>query len=887
MSKTRLFLIDGNSFCYRAYYAIRPLSNSKGQPTNAIYGFLTMLNKIVKENKPDMLAVAFDLKGPTFRHKKYKEYKIHRKPMPDDLVSQIPYIKKLVGANNIPIYEMEGYEADDVLATIAKKAESHDIETFIVTGDKDALQLVNPHIKVMSTHKEGLIYDAKAVEEAYGVRPERMIDIMSLMGDATDNIPGVKGIGEKTAVELIGEFGSLENLLKNADKIKSESRRKMLEDNKDMAIMSKELAVLDTEVPIKVDFKGLELKGPDETKLLELYKELEFKSMLKDLTPKEKLDSSYELIDNEKKFEKLVGELKKLKEFTFDVETTNVDPMLAELVGVSFSWKVGEACYVPANKYFNVDEVLAALKPVFENSHIHKTGQNIKYEYIVLANYGIELKGIKFDTMVASYVLNPSKLNHNLEDISFEYLNHKMTTPITDLLGKGKSAITMDKVDVDKAANYCCEDSDVTLRLEKVLEKEISGKDLGELFYKVEIPLITVLAVMEINGVSIDKVYLAGLSEEMDRKLNKLTKHIHEIAGEEFNINSPKQLSKILFEKLKLPVIKKTKTGMSTDEEVLTKLASIHKLPKALLEYRELAKLKSTYVDTLPALVNPKTGRVHTNFNQTVTATGRLSSSDPNLQNIPIKTEEGRKIRKAFIPSSKNNTLLSADYSQIELRILAHLSGDKQLAKAFKEGLDIHAYTASLVFGVNENDVTPEMRGMAKTVNFGIIYGMSPYGLSQSLGIGVDKAKEFIDAYFERYPDVRQYLEGLVVEARESGYVTTILGRRRYIPEINSQDMRIRQFAERTAINTPIQGSAADVIKIAMIAINENLAKHKLASLMTLQVHDELVLDVPKEELKDVYKIVKAGMENVMKLKVPIEAHIEIGKNWLEMSAFL
>ncbi|MCX5686710.1 MAG: DNA polymerase I, partial [Candidatus Omnitrophica bacterium] len=546
MSKTRLFLIDGNSFCYRAYYAIRPLSNSKGQPTNAIYGFLTMLGKIIKDNKPDMLAVAFDLKGPTFRHKKYEEYKVHRKPMPDDLVSQIPYIKKLVEANNIPIYEMEGYEADDVLATIAKKAEAHDIETFIVTGDKDALQLVNSHIKVLSTHKEGLVYDAKAVEEAYGVKPERMIDIMSLMGDATDNIPGVKGIGEKTAVELIGEFGSLENLLKNTDKIKSESRRKMLEDNKDMAIMSKELAVLDAEVPIKVNFKELELKAPNETKLLELYKDLEFKSMLKDLTPKEKLDSSYELIDNKKKFNKLVEELKELKEFTFDVETTNEDPMLAELVGVSFSWKVGEACYVPVNKYFSVDEVLAALKPVFENSRIHKTGQNIKYEYIVLANYGIELAGIGFDTMVASYVLNPSKLNHNLEDISFEYLNHKMTTPITELLGKGKSAITMDKVDVDKVCSYCCEDSDVTLRLKKVLEKEVSKKDLDELFYKVEIPLIRVLAMMEIKGVSIDKEYLAGLSEEMDKKLGKLTKHIYEIAGEEFNINSPKQLSKIL-----------------------------------------------------------------------------------------------------------------------------------------------------------------------------------------------------------------------------------------------------------------------------------------------------------------------------------------------------
>jgi len=886
MSKKRLFLIDGNSFCYRAYYAIRPLTNSKGQATNAIYGFNTMLAKIIKDNSPDMLAVAFDLKGPTFRHKKYEEYKIHRKPMPDDLVSQIPYIKTLVAAHNIPIYEMEGYEADDVLATIAKKAEAHDIDTFIVTGDKDALQLVNSHIKVCSTHKEGLIYDADKVEEVYGVGPDKMIDIMGLMGDATDNIPGIKGIGEKTAVELIREFGSLEALLKNTDKIKSESRRKLIEENKEIAVLSKELSVLDTKVPLKVEFKDLELKAPDSAKLLELYRELEFKSLLKNVAPKEKLDSEYELIDNDKKFDKLVEELKAVKEFAFDVETTSEDPMLAKLVGVSFSWKTGRAYYVPMNKYFTAEDVLKALKHLFEDKHIKKIGQNIKYEYIVLSIYGVKLRGIAFDTMVASYVLNPSKFNHNLEDISFEYLNHKMTTPIEELIGKGKKAITMDKVDVDKVSAYCCEDSDVTYRLKGILEKEISKIGLDDLFYKVEIPLIEVLAVMEINGVTIDKDYLQELSKEMDKKLQKLTKHIHDIAGEEFNINSPKQLSKILFEKLKLPIVKKTKTGVSTDEEVLRKLASKHNLPKSLLEFRELSKLKSTYIDNLPALINPQTGRVHTSFNQTVTATGRLSSSEPNLQNIPIKTDEGKKIRKAFISSSKNNVLLSADYSQIELRVLAHLSGDKHLIKAFKEGLDIHAFTASLVAGVKEKDVTPQMRNMAKTVNFGIVYGMSPYGLSQSLGIEVDKAKEFIDAYFERYPDVKTYIDRLIADARKNGYVTTILGRVRYIPEINSQDARMRQFAERTATNTPIQGSAADVIKVAMISVQENLEKHGFKAAMTLQVHDELVLDVPKDEIDKVYKVVKSGMEDVIKLSVPVEAHIEIGKNWLEMESY-
>ena len=899
MSKKKLFLIDGNSFCYRAFYAIRALTNSKGYPTNAIYGFVTMLNKIVKDNKPDMLAVAFDLKGPTFRHKKYEDYKIQRKPMPDDLVSQIPYIKKIVAAYNIPIFEVEGYEADDVLATLARKAEEKDIETFIATGDKDALQIVDSHIKVYSTHQEGLIYDADKVKEEYGVEPGRMIDIMSLMGDAIDNIPGVKGIGEKTAVELIAEFGSLDGVYKNIDKVKSDARKKLLNENKEMAYLSRELAVLDENVPLKIDFKELELKEPDREKLLGFFKDLEFKSLLKDVTPKGTLKSSYEMVEDEKVFVKLVEELSGLKEFAFDFETTSEDPMLATPVGVSFSWKIGHAVYVPMYPApssamqniqkrcgVDIDIALAALKPIFEDEKIKKVGQNIKYEYIVLANYDIELKGISFDTMVASYVLNPSKLNHNLEDICLEYLSHKMTTPIQELLGKGKTAITMDKVDVKKVADYCCEDSDVTLRLKKILEKDIADKGLDQLFHDVEIPLIKVLAIMEINGVSIDKEYLAGLSKEMEHKLGKLTKEIYEIAGEGFNINSPKQLSKILFEKLKLPIVKKTKTGISTNEEVLVKLAAKHKLPKLLLEYRELAKLKSTYIDSLPELINPKTGRVHTSFNQTVTATGRLSSSEPNLQNIPIKTDEGKKIRKAFIPSSDKNVLLSADYSQIELRILAHLSGDKELTKAFKEGLDIHAYTASLVFGVKEKDVTAEMRGMAKTVNFGIVYGMSPYGLSQSLGIGVDKAKEFIDAYFERYPDVRQYLEGLITEAREKGFVTTILGRRRYIPEINNQNMQIRQFAERTAINAPIQGSAADVIKVAMIAINEKLLKGGMKTKMTLQVHDELVFDCPEAELDKAGKIVREGMEEVIKLRVPVEAHIEVGKNWLEMGLY-
>ncbi|MFA6078810.1 MAG: DNA polymerase I [Candidatus Omnitrophota bacterium] len=890
MSNKRLFLIDGNSFCYRAYYAIRALSNSKGRPTNAIYGFVTMLNRIIKENEPDMIAVAFDLKGPTFRHEKFKEYKAHRKPMPDDLASQIPHIKQVVEAYNIPIFEVQGYEADDVLATIAKSAEKNNIETFIVTGDKDALQLVDDHIKIFSTHKEGLIYDSGKVKEVYGVGPDRMTDIMALMGDATDNIPGVSGIGEKTAVELITEFGTIENLYNNIDKVKSEARKKILKENEKMAVLSKELSVLDTEVPLKIDFDELKLKPGDQEKLFELFKEFEFKSLLKDVTPKGTLKSTYELIADKNAFDSLVKKLEKLDGFTFDTETTSEDPMLARLVGISFSWEVGKAYYVGVSEdtargseKLDTEMVLAALKDVLEDGSIKKTGQNIKYEYIVLSKYGIKLGGIAFDTMVASYILNPSKLNHNLEDISLDYLSHRLTTPIEELIGKGKNAITMDKVDVGKVCLYCCEDSDVTLRLKHILEKEIAGKGLDELFYKVEMPLVEVLSIMEINGISIDKEYLSGLSKEMEKKLDKITRKVYEIAGEEFNINSPKQLSAILFEKLKLPIVKKTKTGISTDEEVLTKLARQHPLPEALLEYRQLSKLKSTYVDSLPELINPDTGKVHTSFNQTVTATGRLSSSGPNLQNIPIRTEEGRRIRKAFVASGKHNVLLAADYSQIELRILAHFSEDKHLINAFKEGSDIHAFTASLVFGVKEGEVTTEMRNMAKTVNFGIVYGMSPYGLSQSLGIEVDKAKEFIDSYFERYPGVKVYLDGLIEEARSNGFVTTILGRRRYIPEINSSDVRLRQFAERTAINTPIQGSAADVIKIAMINIQKELLDSGYKSKMILQVHDELVFDVPSDELGKMSKVVKDGMEDVIKLKVPIVAAIESGKNWLEM----
>ena len=894
MSKKNLFLIDGNSFCYRAFFAIKYLSNSKGQPTNAVYGFVTMLQKIIKDYGPDMLAVAFDLKAPTFRHKKFEEYKIHRKPMPDELVGQMPIIKKVLAAYNIPIYEMEGYEADDVLATIAVKAAKKGIKTYIVTGDKDALQLVSDDIKVIITHKDNLIYDEQKVKERFTVPPDRIPDVMGLMGDAIDNIPGVPGIGEKTAIELIARFGDVENLLKHVDEVKGDARQKILKENEELARLSRDLAVLQTNVPIDIDFEYLRLKEPNTAQLVELFKDLEFKTLLKGVAPKERLDSRYELITDTKRFAWLVSELKRRKEFAFDFETTHEDPMRSALVGISFSFETGTVYFVglkarsgqpaaDADRKLDMDLVLEALRSVFESADIRKTGQNIKYEFIVLKNYGIDLAGVHFDTMVASYVLNPSKFNHNLEDISLEHLSHSMTTPIQDLIGKGKSAITMDQVALDRVSEYSCEDADVTFRLKEVLEKKIHKARLDDLFYNVEIPLIEVLGAMEFEGISINVSYLGTLSKEFDGKLRLLTKKIYGLAQEEFNINSPKQLSRILFEKLKLPVIKKTKTGISTDEDVLRQLAVKHELPETIVAYRELSKLKSTYIDALPELINKKTGRVHTSFNQTVTATGRLSSSDPNLQNIPIKTEEGRRIRKAFIPERKSDVILSADYSQIELRLLAHLSQDRHLVKAFQQGLDIHAFTASLIFGVDEKDVTDQMRSAAKTVNFGIIYGMSPYGLSQNLKIEVEKSKEFIDAYFKRYPDVKKFLESMVSVAEKEGYASTILGRIRYIPEIASKDIRLKNFAQRVAINTPIQGSAADIIKIAMISIHQYLSKKKLGTRMILQVHDELVFNVPKRELKEVTELVKDKMEHVIKLNVPIIAHIEAGDNWLEM----
>ena len=886
MKKKKLFLIDGNSYCYRAYYAIKELRNSKGQPTNAIYGFVLMLKKLMSSQSPDYMAVAFDLKGPTFRHKKFKEYKIKRKPMPDDLVSQMPLIKDMVRAYNIPIFEKEGFEADDVLATIARKAAKKDIEVYIVTGDKDILQLIDENIKVCSTHKEGLVYDKENVKERFsGLGPESITDFMALAGDQSDNIPGVRGIGEKTAIELIKEFHDIDNLYKNLDSVKSDSRKKILADGEESARMSKELAIIDADVPIEVDIESMQMEAPDSKNLLGLFKAFEFRTLAKEIAGNDsgiRRKASYETIVNKEEFDKFLKELKKQKEFVLDFETTSPNPLEAVPIGLSFCWKPGSAHYVALNgEGVELKYAFKALKSILEDEKIRKIGQNIKYEKLILSNYGIELKGIYFDTMIASYLLNPSKMNHNLDDLAFEHLDHKMIS-MSDLVGTGKKKIGMDQVPLEKVSEYSCEDSDATLRLKEIFEKELFDKELDELFKKIELPLVGVLSEMERHGVKIDARLLKKTSVEIEKELEDLVTSIYKIAGKEFNINSPKQLSQILFVDLQLPVIKKTKTGYSTDVGVLQSLALEHPLPKEILRYRELSKLKSTYVDALPEMVNPRTGRLHTSFNQTVTATGRLSSSNPNLQNIPIKTEQGRLVRKAFI-AEKGNLILSCDYSQIELRILAHLSGDEELVSAFEKDKDVHVHTASLIFDVEEKDVSPEQRSTAKTVNFGIVYGISAFGLSRSLQTDPASAQLFIDSYFERYPRVKLYMEDKIEEARDAGYVTTLFNRRRYIPEINTGSVREQQQAERIAINAPIQGSAADLIKIAMIDIHDEIKKKGLSSIMTLQVHDELVFEVPEKEMKLMQDLVKTRMEQAVKLAVPVKVSVKYGKNWMEM----
>jgi len=890
--KKRLFLIDGSALAYRSYFAFirNPLINSKGENTSAVFGFTNSILKILRDEDPDYIAVVFDTKAPTFRHEIFKDYKSTRAKMPEDMSEQLPRIRQVAESMNLPILEVEGFEADDLMGTLAKKAKQKGLEVVLVTGDKDFLQLVDEDVKVLNPRRGGEepeLLDKAGVEQKLGVPPEKVTDVLALMGDTSDNVPGIPGIGEKTARKLIRRFGSLENVLKNADRVERKNVRKGLKEHADLARLSKRLVTIDTKVPFEVDFSSLRRQKFNLPRLKELFKELEFTKFLQELSSLQKEEEkNYRVIRSEEELSRLISELKRAGEFALDTETTDLNPIDCQLVGISLSHREKEAFYIPvghadARQNLDLNRVLGILKEILEDENIKKVGHNLKYDLEVLRRYGIELKGIYFDTMVASYLLNPSFRQHNLNYLTLEHLDHRMA-PISDLIGKGKKQKSFAQVKVEEACNYSCEDVDFTLRLKEIFSPKLNLLSLEKLFFEVELPLIEVLAEMEMVGVSIDVKHLKKLSRQLEEQLEELSLKIYDLAGKKFNINSPQQLSQILFEDLKLPGVRKTakKTAFSTDIGVLETLAKEHPLPSLLLEYRQLSKLKSTYIDTLPRLVNKRTRRIHTSFNQTVTATGRLSSSDPNLQNIPIKTDLGKQIRKAFIPRNRDFLIMSADYSQVELRILAHFSGDHTLINSFKRGEDIHTRTASEVFGVRIDRVTPEQRAIAKITNFSIIYGVSAFGLSQQTNMTPQEASMFIDVYFKRYPKVKEYIQQMIELARKQGFVTTLLGRRRYIPEIESSNRQKREFAERTAINTPIQGSAADLIKVVMIDIARDLKKYR--SKMILQVHDELVFEVHKEELDEVREMVKERMENTIQLKVPIKVDINVGENWLE-----
>ncbi len=884
-----LYLIDGSAYIYRAYHAIRSLANSKGFPTNAAFGFTRMLIKLIEDRSPEYVVMFFDAKGPTFRHEIYQEYKANRPPMPEDLSIQIPYIKEITHGFNIPVIEMQGFEADDLIGTFRYQAEKAGFFVVMVTGDKDFVQLVTDNAVIWDPMKEKTI-DIKTVRDDFGVEPYQMIDVMALSGDASDNIPGVPGIGPKTALSLIKTFGTVERLYERVHTITKKKQHENLVQYKEQAFMSKELVKINIDVPFPFNPENFNYKTPDNTRLSKLFKNLEFRQLQQAFPKRSDLSNkNYRAIYDMSVLFDLIERLKKAETFAIDTETTSKDPMKANLVGLSFSMEPDEAFYIPcahdypeAPEQLELKKVLSQLKPVLENPDVKKIGQNIKYDWMVLKRHGINLAGVIFDTMLASYLINPSKRAHNLDQIAIDFLDHKTTT-YKEISGKGKKDVSFSEISLEKAVPYSCEDADITLMAYHVLMPLIDRAGLMELYNNVELPLVPVLMNMEMTGVCVEKEKLVDLSKSFENQLEQLESMIYLIAGEEFNIRSSQQLGRILFEKLKLPVQKKTrkKTGYSTDVNVLTALSDKHELPELILRHRTLAKLKSTYTDALVDLIHPETDRIHTSYNQTVTATGRLSSSAPNLQNIPIRTDEGMEIRKAFVPR-KEWIMVSADYSQIELRILAHYSDDDILIKAFKNDEDIHTRTATEVFQVFPSFVTSELRRQAKVINFGIVYGMSPYGLSKELGISRKMAKTYIDNYFARYKGVKRFVDQTISDARKTKKTSTLLGRIRLLPDINSPNKVVREFAERTAINTPVQGTAADLIKLAMIRVDAAFKEGSLNSAMLLSVHDEIVFEVPPEELASVKVLVKEIMEGIWNLKVPLKVNLSSGKNWAE-----
>ncbi|MHB8056875.1 MAG: DNA polymerase I [Desulfuromonadaceae bacterium] len=913
-SAETLYLVDGSSYIYRAYYAIRHLSSPTGFPTNAIYGFTQMLLKLLKDYNPQHVAVVFDAGRTTFRTEMYPDYKANRAAMPDDLRMQMEPIRDVVKAFNIPSLELQGYEADDIIGALAGRFAARGGKVVVVTGDKDLMQIVTDHVTLLDTMK-GKESGIAEVVERFGVGPELVTDILGLAGDTSDNIPGVPGIGEKTATKLIIEFGSLEQLLERANEVKGKNGEKLRE-FREQALLSRRLATIECNVPLEVALETLTVQEPDQETLNSIFKKFGFTSLIKELTGKATLSSAnYHTVTTAAELDTLGAALMQAGEFAFDLETTSIDPRLAEIVGFSFAYRDNEAFYVPVGHVTSppplstqdfgslfpqpvqadtgssanlapgqlpLSKALEVLQPLLANAELRKVGQNIKYDMQVLANNGINLAGIWFDTMLASYLLNPSRLGHGLDALAQEHLNHRMIS-YKDVTGSGRDQKNFSEVDLKMAAEYAAEDADATWLLRRKFEPLLAANNDDALFYNVEMPLVTILAEMENHGVLLDCKLLNALSADFAGRMRTVEEQVFSLAGERFNLNSPKQLGEVLFDRMGLKTGKKTrgKTGWSTDNEVLTLLAEDHEIAHLILDYRTVAKLKSTYTDSLPRLVNSCTGRVHTSYNQTVTSTGRLSSSDPNLQNIPIRSEEGRRIRHAFI-APPGHVILSADYSQIELRVLAHLSGDKVFCHAFANDEDIHTRTASEVFGLFPEMVTPEMRRQAKTINFGIIYGQGAFSLAKQLGIPRKTAEEFINTYKERHHGAIAFLDACIKEAEENGFVRTILGRRLPIPDIHSNNGNVLAFARRNAINYPIQGSAADIIKCAMIRIDSRLRSEQLKSRMVMQVHDELVLEVPENELLAVERLVEEEMGRAVESRVPLKVDISYGANWSE-----
>jgi DNA polymerase-1 len=884
-----LYLIDGTAYIYRAYHAIRNLSNSKGLPTNAAFGFTRMLLKLIEDRNPEHLVMFFDAKGPTFRHEMYKEYKANRPAMPEDLSVQIPYIKEITKGFNLKVIEMPGFEADDLIGTFSRLGQDAGFHVIMVTGDKDFMQLVTENAVIWDPMKDKTI-DVNFIEESFGLRPSQMIDVMGLSGDTADNIPGVPGIGPTIAASLIKTFGSIKELYEKVDSITKKKQHENLVKYKDQAFLSKKLVTIDTNAPISLEPDQIIKKEPDADALSKIFKNLEFKQLSLSYSQKSDLSKKkYTGVFDTEALTDLISTLNTAGLFAVDTETTSKNPMRADLVGLSFAVKPDEAFYIPcahvdpdAPAQLPLSDVLKALQPLLENPEIKKVGQNIKYDQTVLKRHGIDLKGIVFDTMVASYLIDPSKRSHSLDRIAMDFLDHK-TISFEEVAGKGNKDKGLAEVPVEKAVPYACEDADITLMAHNIFQPMIKESGLEKLFEDVEMPLLQVLMAMEMEGILVDKDKLCDLSSSFGQQLTTIQEEVYQIAGEEFNLNSSQQLGRILFEKLQLPVQKKTKkkTGYSTDVDVLTTLSTQHELPALILRHRTLAKLKSTYTDALIELIHPETGRIHTSYNQTVTATGRLSSSEPNLQNIPIRSDEGKEIRKAFIPKP-GCLLIAVDYSQVELRILAHYADDKILIKAFEADEDIHTRTAREVFQVLPSFLTPDLRRQAKAINFGIVYGMSPFGLAKELGISQKMAKNYIDGYFARYKGVKSFIENTIEEARRTGKTSTLLGRIRPLPDINSSNKNMRMFAERTAINTPIQGTAADLIKLAMIKVDAVIREKSIKSVMLLSVHDEIVLETPEDEVDAVKSMMKRIMENVWNLKVPLKVNIGVGKNWAE-----